>query len=39
VVVPRPKGRSLEEVRTIRDAIRQRVEAFLAAEGWSARMR
>ncbi len=31
-----PKGRSIEQVRTIRDEIRTRVESLLAAEGWSA---
>ena len=29
-----PKGKSLEEVRRIRDDIRQRVIALIAAEGW-----
>ncbi len=29
-----PKGKPLGEVRAIRDEIRRRVEALLAAEGW-----
>ena len=29
-----PKGRPLEEVRRIRDAIRARVRALLSAQGW-----
>lgn len=29
-----PKGQSLEAVRTIREEIRERVRAMLAAEGW-----
>ncbi len=29
-----PKGRPVEEVRTIRDEIRRRVEGLVAAEGW-----
>jgi arsenate reductase len=29
-----PKGRSLEEVRRIRDDIKSRVEALVASEGW-----
>jgi arsenate reductase len=32
---PDPKGRPIEEVRKIRDEIRGRVDALLAAEGWS----
>ncbi len=32
--LPDPKGRSLDEVRRIRDDIRQRVAALMAAEGW-----
>ncbi len=36
---PDPKGRSLSEVRAIRDEIRRRVESFLAAQGWSAQLR
>ena len=32
-----PKGQSLDRVRSIRDAIRARVTALLAAEGWSPR--
>jgi arsenate reductase len=31
-----PKGKPIERVREIRDAIRARVEALLAAEGWGA---
>jgi arsenate reductase len=30
-----PKGQSSEQVRSIRDAIRKRVEQLVAAEGWS----
>lgn len=30
-----PKNQPLEEVRTIRDDIRRRVEALLRAEGWT----
>jgi arsenate reductase len=33
--LPDPKGRSLEEVRSIRDEIRRRVVAFAAAHRWS----
>ncbi len=33
--LPDPKGQAIEEVRKIRDEIRGRVEALLAAEGWS----
>lgn len=29
-----PKGKPIEQVRTIRDEIRQRVEALLTREGW-----
>jgi arsenate reductase (thioredoxin) len=29
-----PKGRALDEVRRIRDEIRQRVEALLSSRGW-----
>jgi arsenate reductase len=29
-----PKGKSLDEVRRIRDQIRERVERLVAAEGW-----
>jgi len=29
-----PKGRTLEEVRAIRDTVRERVEALLARRGW-----
>ena len=32
-----PKGQSVEQVRKIRDEIRARVEALLAAEGWAGR--
>jgi arsenate reductase (thioredoxin) len=32
--LPDPKGRSIEEVRRIRDEIRDRVAALIAAEGW-----
>jgi len=32
-----PRGQPLERVRAIRDAVRVRVTALLAAEGWSAR--
>jgi arsenate reductase (thioredoxin) len=31
-----PKGKPIAQVRAIRDDIRQRVEALLADEGWSA---
>ena len=31
-----PKAKSLEEVRRIRDEVRQRVERLLFTEGWSA---
>jgi arsenate reductase (thioredoxin) len=31
-----PKGKPVAQVRAIRDDIRQRVEALLADEGWSA---
>jgi len=34
--VPDPKGRSLEDVRSIRDEIRSRVEALLDARAWKA---
>jgi arsenate reductase (thioredoxin) len=30
-----PKGRSIEQVRRIRDEIRSRVDSLLATEGWS----
>ncbi len=30
-----PKGKSLEEVRRIRDAIHERVERFVTAHGWA----
>ena len=29
-----PKGRSLDQVRSIRDVVRRRVEALVAARGW-----
>ncbi len=32
-----PKGKPVAQVRAIRDDIRQRVEALLVDEGWSAR--
>jgi arsenate reductase len=32
--LPDPKGKPPERVRAIRDAIRTRVEEFIAAEGW-----
>lgn len=32
-----PKGQPVEQVRRIRDEIRDRVESFLAAQGWSRR--
>ncbi|MGE0460556.1 MAG: low molecular weight phosphatase family protein [Vicinamibacterales bacterium] len=32
--LPDPKGRPVEEVRAIRDDIRARVEALVAANGW-----
>jgi arsenate reductase (thioredoxin) len=32
--LPDPKGRPVGEVRVIRDEIRTRVEAFVAARGW-----
>jgi hypothetical protein len=31
----RPEGESLDEVRRIRDQIRERVERLAAAEGWN----
>jgi arsenate reductase len=34
-----PKGQPIERVREIRDDIRGRVEALLAAHGWQARSR
>jgi arsenate reductase len=34
-----PKGKPIAHVRTIRDDIRQRVEALLVDEGWSAATR
>ncbi len=34
--LPDPKGRSLDEVRAIRDDIRRRVEALIEARGWKA---
>jgi arsenate reductase (thioredoxin) len=33
--LPDPKGQPLHEVRQIRDAIRDRVSALVAARGWS----
>lgn len=33
--LPDPKGRPAAEVRAIRDEIRARVEAFVAARGWA----
>ena len=30
-----PKGKTMERVREIRDEVRQRVEALIAAQGWS----
>jgi arsenate reductase len=30
-----PKGRSLDDVRAIRDDVRARVEAFVQSEGWA----
>ena len=32
--LPDPKGRPVEEVRRIRDEIRERVAGLIAAEGW-----
>jgi arsenate reductase len=32
--LPDPKGQSVERVRAIRDTIRERVEAFVDANGW-----
>jgi arsenate reductase len=29
-----PKGRSLDQVRSIRDMVRRRIEALVAAHGW-----
>src|SRR5687767_13898334 len=34
--LPDPKGRPLAEVRTIRDEIRERVQALVDREGWAA---
>lgn len=34
---PDPKGRPMEEVRAIRDAIRARVAAFVGEQGWARR--
>ena len=34
--LPDPKGQPVERVREIRDEIRQRVEALIEREGWSA---
>ena len=31
-----PKGKSIDTVRSIREAIRHRVESLIAREGWSA---
>jgi arsenate reductase len=31
-----PKGKTMERVRDIRDEVRGRVEALIAAQGWSA---
>jgi arsenate reductase (thioredoxin) len=33
--LPAPQGLPLDQVRAIREAIRQRVRAFVAAHGWS----
>ena len=33
--LPDPKGRPIEEVRVIREEVRRRVEALLAANGWA----
>jgi arsenate reductase len=35
--LPDPRGRPIEDVRAIRDDIRRRVEAFIAAKGWGQR--
>jgi arsenate reductase (thioredoxin) len=35
--LPDPKGRPVEEVRQIREAIRQRVQVLLSARHWAAR--
>ena len=32
--LPDPKGRPLDEVRAVRDAIRERVAGLVASEGW-----
>ena len=32
--LPDPKGRPVEDVRRIRDEIRQRVDALIASEDW-----
>jgi arsenate reductase len=34
--LPDPKGQPPERVRAIRDAVRERVERLVAAEGWNA---
>jgi len=33
--IPDPKSRSLEDIRSIRDAIRAKVQNLLVAEGWT----
>ncbi len=33
--LPDPKGRSVAEVRVIRDEVRRRVAALIAAQGWA----
>ena len=35
--LPDPKGRPIEEVRTIRDELRRRVSALIAANHWARR--
>jgi len=37
--LPDPKGQSLERVRALREAVRERVESLLAREGWAAQPR
>jgi arsenate reductase len=33
-----PKGKSVEVVRAIRDAIRERVQALIETQGWASRL-
>lgn len=37
--LPDPKGRSLPEVRAVRDEVRRRVEHLVAARGWNRKIR